>query len=172
MEEAENIAKDMIEKGLDPSSFLTEFDMELQRQAYMTELFVVLLKGKGKDVPVIWGNNYSSTLLKFFSLSDVLDRECLEILGDIAKSIARLKLLELNVTGNRHAARMELFHEGIKRINEGDFGEGFMAMYHFIDMKGIDCLHEDSSSSNDFMVYVYITLVILFLLGAVFIWKE
>ena len=174
VEKAENIAKDMIEKGLDPSSFLTEFDMELQRQAYMTELFVVLLKEEGKDVPVIWGNNYSSTLLKFFSLSDVLDREYLEILGDIAKSIARLKLLELNVTSNRHAAKMEMFHEGIKRINEGDFGEGFMALYHFIEMKSVDSLHEGPSSSNDFMVYVYITIVVvaLALLGAVFIWKE
>jgi len=167
VKKAENIAKDMIEKGLDPSGFLTEFDMELQRQAYLTELFAISLKEKGEDVPVIWGDSYSSTLLNFLSLSNTLDGEHLEILGDIAKSIARLKLLEVNVTGNRYAERMELFHKGIDKIEGGDFEEGFIALYHFIDKKGTEPLHQKSPNSNDFMVYVEIVLAIpLFLVTA------
>lgn len=157
---AENIAKDMIEKGLDPSGFLTEFDMELQRQAYLTGLFALSLKEKGEDVPVIWGDSYSSTLLNFLSLSDILDGEHLEILGDIAKSIARLKLLEVNVTGNRYAERMELFHKGIDKIDEGDFEEGFIALYHFIDKESTEPLHQKPPNSNDFMAYVEIVLAI------------
>ena len=168
VKKAENIAKDMIEKGLDPSGFLTEFDMELQRQAYLTELFAISLKEKGEDVPVIWGDSYSSTLLNFLSLSNTLDGGHLEILGEIAKSIARLKLLEVNVTGNRYAERIELFHKGIDKIEEGDFEEGFIALYHFIDKKGTELLHQKSPNSSDFMAYVEIVLAIPLLLVTAF----
>lgn len=133
VEVVEKIARKLIEKGKDPSLFLTRVDMEMQKQAYLTELFVVSLKKEGKDIPMLWENNYSSTLLRFFLLSKELDAKYLKIMGKIAKSIARLKLEEFNITGYMDINRLKIFQTGIKCIDGGNFESGFLELYNFIE---------------------------------------
>ena len=160
VERAEKLARGLIEKGDDPSDFLTNIDLELQRQAYLTMLFVVSLKERGGVIPIIWGKDYRTSILKFLALSDDLDKKDLELLGEIAKSMARLRLEELRVAGNLSDDRLEFFESGVKEIEEGNFKEGFSKIYAFLSGE----YEEESKHDQNKIDYVILIVVSLLFL--------
>ena len=171
VEKAEKIARSLIEKGEDPSDFLTNIDLELQRQAYLTELFVVSLREKEKVIPIIWGKDYRSSISKFLTLSDDLDKKDLELLGEIAKSIARLRFEELKVTGNLSEDRFEFFESGVKEMEEGNFKQGFSKIYAFLSGE-YEKEPKHDREKIDYAILIVVSLFLLVIFAVVLVLKE
>lgn len=166
VERAEEIARSLIKKGKDPSEFLTNIDLELQKQAYLTELFVVSLKKEGKVIPVIWGKDYTSSVSRFFALSDDLNRKNLELLGEITKSIARLRFEEMKVTGNLSDCKVKLFENGIEEIDKGDFEQGFLKIHAFLSGEYTGKIGRNQSKA-DLVIFILVFLFFLLVISIV-----
>lgn len=171
VEKAEKIARSLIEKGEDPSDFLTNIDLELQRQAYLTELFIVSLREKEKVIPIIWGKDYRSSISKFLALSDDLDKKDLKLLGEIAKSIARLRFEELKVTGNLSDDRFEFFESGVKEMEEGNFKQGFSKIYAFLSGE-YEKEPKHDREKIDYAILIVVSLFLLVIFAVVLVLRE
>lgn len=171
VEKAEKIARSLIEKGEDPSDFLTNIDLELQRQAYLTELFIVSLREKEKVIPIIWGKDYRSSISKFLALSDDLDKKDLKLLGEIAKSIARLRFEELKVTGNLSDDRFEFFESEVKEMEEGNFKQGFSKIYAFLSGE-YEKEPKHDREKIDYAILIVVSLFLLVIFAVVLVLRE
>ncbi|RLF54699.1 MAG: hypothetical protein DRN13_02055, partial [Thermoplasmata archaeon] len=105
---------------------------------------------------IIWGKDYKSSISKFLALSDDLDKKDLELLGEIAKSIARLRFEELKVTGNLSEDRFEFFESGVKEMEEGNFKQGFSKIYAFLSGE----YEEESKHDQNKIDYVILIVVV------------
>ncbi len=158
---AENVSKEMINRGVDISDFMTSVDMEMQKQAFLTEKFVIRIKDEGDTIPLVWSQSYEQSLMNFAIFSQNLEKEDVTVLGEIAKSIARLKYLEFQKMGFMDENRYNLYENGMSSIDNGNFREGFLTIYNFLT----DAVSTNNKLTNDnnFSIMIIIAIFIVFL---------
>ena len=170
------------------SDFITQIDMSMQKQAYLTEQIWMetssISNKKNKQIIIdyledIWGKNYSNSLnlmkdavnkLKNISNSDyILDKIC-----DIALDICKTRITTLNILGKNYQDLQLEYETGYNLIKKGEYNLGFgylekafIESEYLIEGKIIPSSNKlVKNNKSDYLLFI---LIILLLLIAVFL---
>ena len=135
MSNYEAIAQTMIDDDEDVSEFLTEVDMSMQQQAYLTEY---LWKESGDTLDEhtigvlesIWHDNYSASLEKMDLAIDYLENieetnDVINIIGGIALSICDSQIQVAQLLEKDTSNAESFYRTGKKYLTSQDYGSGF-----------------------------------------------
>ena len=170
------------------SNFLTQIDMCMQKQAYLTEQIwmetVSISNKKNKQIIFdyledIWGKNYSNSLhlmkdavnnLKNISNSVYILEKICEIALDICKS----RIVTLNILEKNYLDVQLEYETGYNLIKKGEYNLGFGHLEKaFIEseylIEGKIITHSNKLVKNNKLDFLLFILVILLLLIAVFL---
>ncbi len=138
-EENEILADQMIHNASDISSFLTERDLCMQEQAFLTEqLWLNASNASQGIIRSIWMNNYTVSFDKMQKAMSLLNNisgseTVMSILGTIALSICKSKIDIVSIQRKNCTEIQQEYIEADRYFKSGEYTIGFVLLRHTFD---------------------------------------
>jgi hypothetical protein len=180
--EHEKIAKNLIDKDIDIRELLTVFDINIQKQAWLTEKIWLEVGEKYNRNPEIidiiagiWERNYSVSLDVMESAIDKLknktDENLIEKISDIALNICKSRINAVQVLDKNITNIYEEYKSGKKSIEQDEYAGGFQALknaFHtstqILNGKTVKFnINREDSNQQVILSYFKFYIIILFL---------
>lgn len=175
---AENVAQTLLKDDGDVSMFMTDVDMEVQKQAYITQQLLLYAneirdEKVAKKLQTLWSSNYSTLVLNAKKvLVDIRDGTLRNLIANLVTSVANVRWFELEVLNSGDEIG-SLYWEGVALMRERCYEKGCDLLHKFLEeSEGPVAKAEVSTfveNGEGYSVYatVFIIIVLVIVIAAV-----
>ena len=175
IDRAESIAQTLLKGDEDVSMLMTSIDIEVQKQAYITQQLLFYAKDlrdekAAKLLQTVWDTNYSTSVLNMKKvLVDIRDGNLRNLIANLVTSVANVRWFELEALSNIGDKIGALYREGMALMSEGNYERGCDLLQSFLEESERPVAKAEVSAfaENRGICSVYVTAFIIIVLTIV-----